>query len=418
MLLRHPVAAALRAAAAGVPGHLVGGVVRDRLLGLPAADFDASVERDGLAIAERLAAALPARLVVLGGKSFAAYRLVAHRFVVDLWDREGSTLYHDLARRDFTVNALALDLDSGELADPFDGQRDLADRVLRAVTTASFTGDPLRVLRLARLAVQLPGFAADPAALALARASSPALARIAAERVREELRLLFELPDAHHGLALLGELDLYPGLWLGRPGESAAADIAGAIHEMECWARAALVFRRLALGWADELDAPAARLAITFAHLAGAPEAAAAALGRITAAGYLVRERAQRVAQLLAAVEVPSGEPATRRFLHEAGELWPTAVCLLGARAARDREAASWNRWERWLRAIVELLESAQAEILQPPVLLDGDEIQELLGLPAGPAIGRARQRIRSAQVAGEVRTAAEARALLLAGEV
>src|SRR3954469_4372126 len=146
--------------------HLVGGILRDRALGLPSHDVDAVVSGGGgREMAERLAAGLPARLVFLGGKEFAAYRLVGEDVTVDLWDREGTSRHQDLARRDFTVNAFALDARSGELVDPFGGLADLERRLLRATTPESFTGDPLRVLRLPRLLLRLPRFAADPATL-------------------------------------------------------------------------------------------------------------------------------------------------------------------------------------------------------------------------------------------------------------
>ena len=76
------------------------------------------------------------------------------RFVLDLWDRESASLEDDLARRDFTVNSFAVDLRGGGVADPFGGLGDLEQRTLRATTRGSFEGDPLRVLRLARLLLE------------------------------------------------------------------------------------------------------------------------------------------------------------------------------------------------------------------------------------------------------------------------
>src|SRR5206468_4634581 len=149
VLAHHPAVRALLATAAGAPCHLVGGVLRDRLLGLPIHDLDAVVAGRGREIAEAMARALSARLVLLGGKEFAAYRLVAADFVLDLWDRDGVPLADDLARRDLTVNSFAWDRATGAIVDPFGGVGDLGRRVLRATTPASFTGDPLRVLRVA-----------------------------------------------------------------------------------------------------------------------------------------------------------------------------------------------------------------------------------------------------------------------------
>ena len=134
LLLHHPAVQALVEAAGEVETHLVGGVLRDRTLGLPLKDIDVVVASRGREIAERLAETLPARLVLLGGKEFAAYRLVAEELDVDLWDRAGTTMDQDLARRDFTVNSFALDARTGELVDPFGGVGDMERRLLRATT--------------------------------------------------------------------------------------------------------------------------------------------------------------------------------------------------------------------------------------------------------------------------------------------
>ena len=92
-VLDEPVALALRDAAADTPCHLVGGLLRDRLLGVAGSDFDAVVEARGRQIGERLARDLPARLVHLGGKAFAAYRLAGDGFTLDIWDRQGQELH-------------------------------------------------------------------------------------------------------------------------------------------------------------------------------------------------------------------------------------------------------------------------------------------------------------------------------------
>jgi tRNA nucleotidyltransferase/poly(A) polymerase len=407
LLRHHPVAQALRAAAPGLEPHFVGGILRDRLLGLPAVDFDAVVSARGAEVAERLAGSLGATLVPLGGGRFAAFRLVGKDFTLDLWDRQGSSIEADLARRDLTVNAIALDLATGRCRDPHDGLGDLRRRVLRAVGPVAFRADPLRTLRLARLLVQLPGFAADPPTVELARAESPRLPEIAAERVREELRRLFAGADAHRGLLLLEALQVYPGLWLGKPGEGAPH--GRAIEEMEQLGAASLELRRLALGWADDLDLAAARWASTFAALEPSADSGLA-LRQFAAAGLISRRDADRVAALLLVRELPRDEMAMRHFLHDSGELWPTAAVWLGGRV---RQAGAGEGWRRWLGSLVSLLEEEGGEILDPPTLLRGDEVQKIIGTAPGPEVGRALARIRSAQVEGRVRSREQAIALL-----
>jgi tRNA nucleotidyltransferase/poly(A) polymerase len=412
VLAHHPVVRALLAAverAGDVPCHLVGGTLRDRLLGLTSHDFDAVVSGRGREIAEAVAAALSARFVPLGGKEFAAYRLVADDDVLDLWDRAEMSLDDDLARRDFTVNAFAFGPREGTIADPWGGLPDLGRRVLRATTRESFTGDPLRVLRLPRLTLQLPGFAAGPATLALARASAPGVALVAAERVRDELEKIFGHPEAHRGLALLAALDLYPGLWLGRPGEpgpaGAANPAAAAVREIEALPGCIQVLRAQTAPAAPEVDARTARFAILFTHLPGGPH-----LERFRDAGYLPHRAAGQVAALLALPSMPGDGPARRRFLHAAGPAWATAVSLLGARAAARGEDAAWRA------ALAPLAELAQAEgeaLFDPPRLLSGADVQALLGIPPGPEVGRALAALRAAQVEGAVRTREAATAFI-----
>jgi tRNA nucleotidyltransferase/poly(A) polymerase len=406
VLLHQPAVQALISVSDGVELHLVGGVLRDRALGLPVHDFDAVVAGRGREISERLAESLPARLVLLGGKEFAAYRLVGEEDVVDIWDRAGTTLYQDLARRDFTINSFAFDLRSQEVSDPFNGLGDLGRKVLRATTPESFTGDPLRVLRLPRLLLRLPGFTVEPDTVGLARRSSPGLAGIASERVREELLLLFDHPDAARGLVLLLELDLYPGLWLGRPGEPGPPGLAlselgilpSIVRELRSHAPSAVI------------DTRAARFASVFANLPG--DRPLDALERFHDAGYLTRSLAMDVARLLRLAGLPEdGDPGRlgrRRFLHQTGALWATAACFLAARAA-----AHGYRWRHVLPHLAELARREGEILFDPPRLLDGAEVQALLGVSPGPNVGRALQAVREAQVDGTIRTKEEAIALL-----
>jgi tRNA nucleotidyltransferase/poly(A) polymerase len=415
LLLHHPAVRALVAACDEVGGgagrldcHLVGGVLRDRALGLPVHDIDAVVPARGRTLAERLAATLPARLVALGGKEFAAFRLVAQAadIEIDLWDRAGMSFEEDLARRDFTVNSFALDARSGAVTDPFDGLGDIRRRLLRATTPASFTGDPLRVLRLPRLLLRLPGFAADPGTVVLARQSTPHILEVSAERVRDELTILFAHPEAHRGLALLIALDLYPGLWLGRPGEPGTSGTA--LAELEALPERIRDLRRIGTAPAEAVDARAARLAALFANLAAPPGTTALThLERFRDAGYLTRQTATGIALLLSLPASPADEPAGRRWLHRAGTLWPTAVCVDGAR--RAAQGADLDPWRRAVQTLSGLAEREGHILFDPPRLLSGGDVQHLLGIPPGRAVGRVLDAVRSAQVDGTVKTRDEA---------
>ncbi len=386
----------------------MGGVLRDHVLGLPLHDIDAVVAERGLEIAETLAAELPARLVLLGGKDFAAYRLVSEDVTVDLWDRDGTSLHEDLARRDFTVNSIALDVRTGEVTDPFGGLEDLERRMLRATTTESFSGDPLRVLRLPRLMLRLPGFTADPETLALACLSAPRLSNVAAERVRDELSFLFDHPEAAQGLALLVSLDVYPGLWIGHPGER-GLPAGRAMAELAALPQRIGDLRQLDPAAADGVDAKAVRLASTFAHLppSRAGREPADVLAFFRDAGYTTRADATEVSFLLKLGGMPNDETGRRRFLHRAGHRWATAACFLGV---NTRNLAGWKTD---LVPLVALARKEGEHLFDPPRLLTGEEVQALLGVPPGPEVGKALAAVRQAQVDGKVRTREEAERLL-----
>ena len=399
-VLDEPVARALRDAAAGTPCHLVGGLLRDRLLGVPGSDFDAVVAARGRQIGERLARALPARLVDLGGKAFAAYRLAGRGFTLDIWDRQGQELKADLARRDFTVNAFALDVAERRVADPFGGLADLERRRLKATTPGVFADDPLRVLRLVRLCLQLPGFTADAETRALARSASSGLAGVAVERVREELAKVMRSPAAPAGFDLLVELGVYPGLLLGRPGEAGDASRADRLLRrlepalLEMMGRDSLPHGRL--------EPAGPRMAVLIGGLAAGGEA----LDGYHRAGYLTAREASRCRRLLSCRAAPGSDAEARWFLHLWGEDWPAATAMLAAIAEPPLARAEWRRH---LDRLAALAERHGATIFAPRPLLDGEEIGRLLGLEPGPEIGAAVARLRRAQVEGRVGDRAEA---------
>lgn len=185
-----------------LPGrvYLVGGAVRDRLLGLPPGDRDhvvvgstqAAMEAAGFRAVGR---DFPVFLHPDTGEEYALARTERKSgrgyrgFVVDA--DPSVTLEQDLGRRDFTINAIAQSLDDGTLVDPYGGARDLAARVLRHVGPA-FVEDPLRVLRAARLLARFAplGFRLAPETLALMREMVAAgeLEHLVPERVWQELR--------------------------------------------------------------------------------------------------------------------------------------------------------------------------------------------------------------------------------------
>jgi poly(A) polymerase len=194
---------AVRAIAPVPDAWLVGGSVRDLLLGRRVVDVDLVVERDPAEAARALArreGGIPFPLSERHG----AWRVVRDGGAVDITASRGAVA-DDLGRRDFTINAMAVPLAGGELLDPHGGRPDLEARRLRTVSERVFADDPLRLLRLARLAHEL-GFTVDPEAERLARRDAHLATRPSGERVLIEIRRLLEPEHPDDGIRLLDRL--------------------------------------------------------------------------------------------------------------------------------------------------------------------------------------------------------------------
>jgi poly(A) polymerase len=185
---------------------LVGGVVRDALLGRPLSDVDLAVEGDPEPIARAVAKALRGPAFGLS-ESFGAWRAIDRERTVccDVSALQGASIEDDLAKRDFSINAIAVPLHGGEPIDPFGGLRDLGSGVLRVLGAKSYDDDPLRALRLVRLAAEL-GMAPDDETRRLTREAAPRLTEPSGERIFAELRRLLVAPHALAGLDLSREL--------------------------------------------------------------------------------------------------------------------------------------------------------------------------------------------------------------------
>jgi putative nucleotidyltransferase with HDIG domain len=195
---------AVRAALGPMPDLvLVGGAVRDALLGRPDADLDLAVPRGALGLAERIAGRLNATAVVLDAERGAA-RVAARGVQLDLNDFRAPSLAGDLAERDYTVNALAVPLERlltgrASIVDPTGGVADLRARRLRPPGPRVLADDPLRALRAVRLEATRQ-LQLTPAAARLVRAAAPGLVAVSAERVRDELAALLRLPTTGRAL--------------------------------------------------------------------------------------------------------------------------------------------------------------------------------------------------------------------------
>jgi poly(A) polymerase len=194
---------AAREALAGREAWLVGGAVRDALLGRVTDDVDIAVAGDPRAAARTIARATRGAAFQLSGE-FGAWRVVGpeHAWHVDLVTLHEGGIAADLAQRDFTINAMAEPVAGGEIVDPHGGRADLAARRLRMVAPTALAEDPLRTLRAVRQAVELD-LEIEAATLAAVDAHAPGLDRVAPERIFGELKRVIGADDMRRGIGLM-----------------------------------------------------------------------------------------------------------------------------------------------------------------------------------------------------------------------
>ena len=202
-------------AAKGIRAYVVGGFIRDMLLERATADIDIAVAADALEVAAQTAAAFNGKFITLDDiYKIGRVILPGEKWQIDFTAFEGDIL-EDLARRDFTIDAMALELDKNipagfnikNIIDPFNGQADLRRRVIKAVSDDIFREDAVRLLRAVRLAAEL-NFNIDKHTETLISRDSPHIDAVAGERIREELMRLLAAPGAGPRLFYLDKLDL------------------------------------------------------------------------------------------------------------------------------------------------------------------------------------------------------------------
>ena len=412
-------------AAAGHELHLVGGTVRDALMGRPDDDLDFATDarpEEVLAIVEPLAVATWTTGIEFGtvGVQVGARRCEITTFRADRYDRisrnpsvaYGLSLVDDLSRRDFTMNAMALSV-AGErrFADPFGGLGDLARGVLRTPGTPeeSFADDPLRMLRAARFVSAL-GVAVAPEVVAAMTAMSGELARVTAERVQAELSKLLLGSRPRVALELLVDTRLADVVLPELPALRMAADEHG--QHKDVYAHTLQVLDQaidlesspdLVLRWAavlHDIGKPATRRfepdgRVTFHHHeAVGARMARARLRELRYSKDLVDEVAQLVFLHLRFYGYGRGEwtdSAVRRYVVDAGPLLDRLHKLVRSDCTtrNQRKAAALSAaYDALEERIARLREKEELDSIRPD--LDGNEIMAVLGIPPGPTVGRA----------------------------
>ena len=409
--------------AMGYSLYVVGGFVRDLLLGMPTLDLDLVVEGDATALAAELAAQLSARVrsharfgtakVILGGTEgtslptsldFVTARTEFYRHPTALPEVERSSIKQDLYRRDFTINTMAICLDRdryGELLDFYGAERDLTEKLIRVLHNLSFVEDPTRILRAVRLEQRL-GFAIEARTAELIGDALGLLDRVTGERLRHELELTLSEKEPGLSIARLERLGALQHL---EPGLRYDAWLEGKFEE--------------ALQVLAPHSEPAQDLASHASHEEGR-------------AGASVAFEQQHLLLALLTYHLP--KPQLERFLDRLRFSEETRTLL---RQVRKLRALAWRLDGEEMRpsAIYRLLNAyspraikafaiaADSPLARERALLYlerlrwvrlriGGELLKKQDLPPGPVYGQILDRVLDARLDGRVRTTAEEEAM------
>lgn len=454
--------ALVRVAPRGAAPVLVGGAVRDALLGrAPAVDLDVAIGGGAIDVARRLADALGIAFVPLDAERGAA-RVVAPGHRVDLADFRAATLDEDLAARDFTVNALAVPLRSllrqgrARVHDPLGGLADLAARRLRLAGPGVLADDPLRALRGVRLASHL-GFRLTSVTRAAIERAAPAIATVSPERVRDEVLALLAAPATGRALRMADRLGVLAAVFpeveaMRRTPQPAPHRFDVLEHSLRAVEACDRVLARLAalVPFGDELAAHVAeplgggisrrqvlKLA-TLLHDVSKPETRRTVRGRVRffehdllgaararAIGERLRlpERATSVLERLVRHHLrpmhlgAAGALTPRaryRFFRDVGGETRDLLLLVLADASGVGGESPFRLWPR-MALIRDLLAGWEEQCLsfRREPLLRGGDVMARFGLAPGPEVGRLLARAREAQDLGLVSTKDEALAYL-----
>ena len=438
--------------------YLVGGTVRDILrvkndafipddrdliLLNPSNDFNLTT------VTHSLVKNLNGRLVVLD-EDWGIYRVVIPRndepdITYDVALAEGNDLTKDLARRDLTINAMAVNVASGELLDSHGGQTDLTEQMLRFVAEKNVVDDPLRLIRLFRFAATLgDAMVITPDSLAIANRHKDLLWKAAPERIQAEWLKLLSARSSFKALIAMADCGLLevllPELASGRKIPP------NGYHHLSLWDHTLEVFRQaeIVLDWFPELTqgdllktskASVSRFGlIKFAcllHDIAKPDTKAVRDdGRFTYYGHdqasetlskqvckrlkLSTKQQEAVCFLVRWHLYPcqfnpeSSQKSLLRFFRRMGDFTPDLLLLaladrLSATGGGQTQADIDREIKNHLWLMDEYNTLCAAETLKQPPLLNGNEIMALLDLPPGPKVGEFSSALVEAQQLGEV---------------
>ncbi len=424
--------------------YVIGGYIRDILLGLETKDTDFAVLKGKAAFYKDLEKHLKHHIITFRKKGIINRRVMVGDRVFDFVDASKKGLENEISRRDFTINSISYSMKEKKLLDPQNGIQDLKNKIIRRNKKSVLRSDPLRMMRAIRLTCEKAGFTIDEETLHQIKSSPENIQRISKERVKEELDKILITPHSSRGISLLNETGILKNLIPEIiPLEGFAQ---GSRHRYDAWQHTLK-----ALSYADDYPKMCRQLGLksdlqeesilllkysllfhdiakpqTFSqdesgnihfyhHERVSSMVASRIMNRLKLPKHFIHDVKALIElhlrpHLLA--ETKPTERALIRLVRESNNL--TGIMVLHALAdslATESKASSpkITRLKKLLKKLLAIYDDLKVKMMAPTKLISGDDVMNALGWSQGPQVGVILKKVEDLHLSGEISSREEA---------
>jgi putative nucleotidyltransferase with HDIG domain len=425
-----------------IPLFLVGGYLRDLLLGSPAKDYDFVLPKDTPLFVETIEEALHLRFFKVGKEEMntTTYRIMKESMSIDLTFLQGETIEEDLRRRDFTVNAVAFSLKDETFHWVEGALEDFGKKLIRSVSNRSIDQDPLRMLRAIRYVCTLDGFVTDKELKEEISLKKEKIVSLPGERIKTELDQIFLSPQPAIGMKSLYEFDILLTLFPEFKGLETLGQ--NQHHHLDVLFHTLLIVEKIswASGWVarnhqeifpsqedwlslyygalfhdigkqDTYSKDEEGKVHFYHHESFSVRAAERIMERLRFSNFLMNKILHLVKNHMRILNLSweTKETALKRLVHQIGDETPLLVLLTLADKEASRGILSMQNDEVVENHCLRILELfKEKDIVHPMPFITGHDVMAL-GYSSGPRVGQILNFIRQKQVEGEIKNREDA---------
>lgn len=430
-------------------GFLVGGFIRDFFLDYPSADLDFVIQGNVHELAHKVTKELGLKPITLVKGPVTNIRLVKPGLTIDLTQLIGDSIQSDLARRDFTINTLALSLNKGEFLDIFEGLGDIRLKLIRSVSSEAFRDDPLRAIRAFRFACTLKGFSITEKTWNEIKQYASMITRVSPERVKGELDRIITSPHAVNGYKKIAEVSLFQFIFREFFSDEKSKGRAPAFEVFSKQKEQLDQFRQKTEDHFIKAGTKVKQYHKIFLNMTPTEEKFLSYASIFASLRYNLSEamkdqstakypevdellaqatifmkrmrfsnlEIKKISTILSGKELlwrhfntrSINKSSLRELINRIGWDIKFSILLFLAECSMSKETELLVKAEGLIDQIIDLLVDEGENIINPPIIITGEEVSEATGIPQGVKLGRILHQIRSQQIKGLLSSRQEA---------